>query len=761
VIRYPDEVLRRFVLIALLLVAPAAQAVIVRGKVTDVYGRPLPGSRVQLISLAGGARNAADTISGLDGSYELRTDLAGRFLLLTSPSINAHIFAPQLGRTFYGGRTDLLTIDVALDGVAITPQVSAQTSLTPVPLAQLSTAVTQIDADRLVTEATVLPGLAVVPGGLVVQLGQTGQPAQLYLRGSPVDKVTVDGVAAERLGGGFNLSTLTTSGLSAVASVPAIEVAADANPLKGVDAQAGTLSVTTAGGASLHPVLVYSGDAGNLSTVRNEGVFTVSHSRADALLSFARFNTDNDLPAARIHLVSWAANGGYRISGNTSLRATLRDDVSAVPLASPYDFYQVAPATRLASQNLYGGAVFDTTTTGGWRNRLRYGLARERAEAFNFATPAVGSPVTIRGANGFTASGTAAFLPVPAREDFITDRNEYTYQTGYPFKQYLHGLLTASYEDERGADLTAAQPERLARSHFSVAGSVEFEMRHRFFADASGLVDHASALGWHGAPRMGLTYAAVRQGTRRFRGTTLHLTAATGFSEPSVAESAQIARPAFARSRTFEASIDQSILPRRLTLRAAYFHNQLSHQVETIAAVPLALSNALAYRTQGLASELRLQASPRFSVAGGYTYLAALVEQTAAAAALNPALPGIGIGATTALLGGRPFHRPPNTGFVRAQYNAHALTATVQAAFAGKSDDSTGLVLNPALLLPNRNLSPGFAALDAGLSFNLSHAITLFTQLDNLADSRHIAPLGYLSTPFSARVGVRIRLGRE
>jgi len=39
--------------------------------------------------------------------------------------------------------------------------------------------------------------------------------------------------------------------------------------------------------------------------------------------------------------------------------------------------------------------------------------------------------------------------------------------------------------------------------------------------------------------------------------------------------------------------------------------------------------------------------------------------------------------------------------------------------------------------------------------------ITLYGELDNLLDQRHIAPIGYLSTPFSARAGVRIRLGRE
>jgi hypothetical protein len=37
----------------------------------------------------------------------------------------------------------------------------------------------------------------------------------------------------------------------------------------------------------------------------------------------------------------------------------------------------------------------------------------------------------------------------------------------------------------------------------------------------------------------------------------------------------------------------------------------------------------------------------------------------------------------------------------------------------------------------------------------------LFGQLDNLFDQRRIAPAGYVSTPFVACAGIRVRLGRE
>jgi iron complex outermembrane receptor protein/vitamin B12 transporter len=752
---------RRFTLLFVLLAAIPAHAVIIRGKVTDSLGRPLPGSRVQLISLSEGARNIADTIAGYDGTYELRSSLAGRFLLLTSPAMNTHQIAPQIGNPFYGGRTDLLTIDVALDVSSITQQSSAQPTLLDSPLPQLSDAPAQVEADQLLTRAMGFPELRPTAGAFIVQLGQTGTPAQLYLRGAPVTKTLIDGVSAEQLGGGFNLETISSSGLAAFASTPAVELTPGANPLYTTDAASGELAFQSAIASTFHPTLTYSGDAGTLSTVRNEAIAGIAYSRVDALASFARFNTDNDLPARRIHLITSAANVGYYISANTSLRATARDDVDAAPLPSPFAFYDLAPATKLASQNLIGAFTFETRTTGNWHNLLRYGLVRERSQAYNFATPASGLPVTITGANGYTASGTASFPPLAAREDAVTDRDEYTYQTDYPVAHFLTALLTAQYQDERGADLTAAQTFRLDRSHFSVAASFQGDIRNRLFYAASGFFDHSRQLGTHGAPRLGLTYVPVHPGARRFRGTSLHFTAATGVGEPSVVESELLANPISPRSRNFDATVDQTILPQKLSFRATYFHSQLSHQVETLNLDPLVLSKALAYRTQGLEAELRYQPTSRFLIEGGYTYLASLVERSAASAISNPNLPGIAIGAATALAGARPFHRPPNTGFAAAEYTARAFSASLKATFAGRSDDTTGLLLNPALLLPNRNLSPGYASVDAHFTYNVSHAVVFFTQLDNLLDQRHIAPIGYLSTPFLIRLGLRVRLGRE
>ena len=758
--------LRRLCFFCLLLLTAQAKAVIVRGKVTTSLGAPLAAARVQLIRLDEGARSVADAISGIDGAYEIRTGLSGRFLLLTAPSVLQSSLAPQFGAPFYAGHAEVVTVNIALNTSAITPQASHLQSLMDIPLRQLADPPAQVSADQLLNQAIVIPELRPGPGVFVVEYGQVGAPANLYLRGAPVTQTIIDGVSAEDLGGLFNLSTLTTSGLTANAATPAIELSPDANPLHLLDGQAGTLSLTTPTASTVHPVLTYVGTLGNLSTVRNEAIFSLAHTRSDVRLSFSRLNTDNDLPAARLHLITSSANLGYHISAATSLRATLRDDVDATPLALPFAFYNLQPSGKDTAQNLYSSLTFETATASGWRNLARYGLVRKRAQAEDLSTAVTGLPVTITGANGYVASGIATFLPAPAREDFVTNRDEFTYQTDYSVKSWLTVLAIARYQDERGADLTSTLRQTVERQHLSFAGELRGEVKHRFFYHASGFLDDAAPLGVRGAPSLGLTYVPVRQGQRRFRGTSLHVTAASGLREFTLAE--QIALPgslpgsvAEPRSRTFDASIDQDLIAHKLSLRAGYFHNQFAHQTETLGILPLRLSDSLAYRAQGLELSGHYQPFSRLQILGGYTYLAALVEQSAAAPALNPLFPATPVGVFTALAGARPFHRPPNTGFATAQYTGKAFAASVKATFAGKSDDSTNLYLNQNLLLPNRNLSPGYVSVDANLSYAVASRVTIFGEFDNLLDQREIAPIGYLSTPFGVRAGIRLRLGKE
>ena len=94
------------------------------------------------------------------------------------------------------------------------------------------------------------------------------------------------------------------------------------------------------------------------------------------------------------------------------------------------------------------------------------------------------------------------------------------------------------------------------------------------------------------------------------------------------------------------------------------------------------------------------------------------------------------------------------------------MTAVFTTAFASRSDDSTYLEFQDAnggdsLLLPNRNLDHGYAKVDFGASYQLRSWLGVYGQLENLTDNQHIAPIGFVSLPFSARGGVKLQWGKS
>src|SRR6185312_7156748 len=158
-----------------------------------------------------------------------------------------------------------------------------------------------------------------------------------------------------------------------------------------------------------------------------------------------------------------------------------------------------------------------------------------------------------------------------------------------------------------------------------------------------GAVEKNHLYGIAGTPRIGLAYVPVRPGLRKFRGTRLRASFATGVHEPSLASEFsslytelqqsgnQAAIDAYRvtpiseeRSRTWDLGVDQNILGQKLILKAGYFHNEFSHQIEVVDSTSLtkyfgippsianqlfgAALNSLAFRAQGM--ELEVQYRP-------------------------------------------------------------------------------------------------------------------------------------------------------
>jgi iron complex outermembrane receptor protein/vitamin B12 transporter len=128
--------------VALALASIRANAVIVRGTVTDPLGAAIPGAHVSLIQ---GKTNAGSAITGPDGSFEIRSTASGRFVLLSS----AATFTANISQNFYGGRTDLITRNPTLEIASIVTQVTVTATGIPTPIQQTSSAITLIPFSAL------------------------------------------------------------------------------------------------------------------------------------------------------------------------------------------------------------------------------------------------------------------------------------------------------------------------------------------------------------------------------------------------------------------------------------------------------------------------------------------------------------------------------------------------------------------------------------------------------------------------------------
>ena len=801
-------------LIALLSSAASSRAVIVRGTVTDPLGAAIPGARVQLIQ---GKNVAGSALSGPDGSFEIRSTGSGRFVLLSS----APTFSSGIGQSFYGGRTDVINRNVTLEVASVTAQITVTATGIPTPVQQASSAINLIPFTALQTRVGVVDDLRQSPGVAAFQTGQYGGVGSLFVRGGNPDanKVMIDGITSEDVGGRFDFGTVSSTALDG------FELYRGPNSvLYGSDAGASVVNFTTPRGATLHPILNYSGDAGNFHTWRNEVTVSGTRRRLDYYGAFSRFDSSNSLPLYRYHSSTSAANLGYNFTGSTSLRFTIRNGVSATGTPNAHDFYGVSADGKQSDQDLYSGATIEDRRTK-WHNLVRYGIARKREQLVLFQPSGellmvpsffgdypdyFGNTVTIRGANGYSATGRASFLAgttFPTGNDFASLRDELYFQSDYTFSPHFIGLFGFRYEDERGSSNTAFSRDMTKRTNYQYTLQFQGDFFNRIFYSLGGAIVRNDLFGTAGTPRFGLAYVPVRPGNGFFHGTKLRANASTGVQEPSLSNefnslykqlsdagasdliAAYNVRPIEAlRSRTFDAGIDQNILNQTLVLKAGYFHNQFSHQLDFVDPGTLktvfgidttkanlfgALLNTLAYRAQGFEGELQFAPTPHIFMRAGYTYLASLVEQSFSTDAIangtlneNPNLPGIPIGSSYPLVGQRPFRRPPQTGFFAAQYTTTKFSAALKGAFSSRSDDSTFLSFADAnggntLLLPNRNLDYGFAKLDAYGTYAVNRHVTVFAELGNLLSQQHIGPIGYPSLPFTFRTGLKLRAGGD
>ena len=354
----------------LLACAIAAHAVIVRGTVTDPLGAVVAGARVQLIQ---GKQVAAVAFTDPNGTFEIRSTESGRFILLTS----AATFTPAIGQDFYGGRTDVVTRNVTLEIATVTAQVSVTATGIPTPIQQISSAVTLIPQSDLATRVGIVDDLRQAPGVVVVQTGQYGGVTSLFVRGgnSTANKVLIDGVPANDVGGIFDFGTVSSTGLDRPRTLSRPQLRPLRHRRRSLRRQ------------PRNPARQLPAPRAQLLRRRRQLPHLPQRGRplrrleqARLLRSFQPLRHLQRPPRDRFHSATSVANLGYNITANTQARFTIRNAVSATGLPQAHDFYGISADGKQADQDIYSGLTLGNRLEGNWHNLVRYGIARKREQ---------------------------------------------------------------------------------------------------------------------------------------------------------------------------------------------------------------------------------------------------------------------------------------------------------------------------------------------------------------------------------------------
>jgi len=675
-----SRVMRRTVAALLfVLLATVDHAASIRGVVTDATGAKVTGASVSLVS---NGTVVASSVSSSDGSFQLATGSAGRFFLVVTAKSFRQLQTPD----FYAGQLDSIERNLVLEPAWVRESIVVTATGAPTPQPQTSESTTVLSPVDLALRTDFVSALRLMPGAQVVQGGQLGSQTSLFVRGGDSDdnKILLDGVDAGDLGNQIDFGPLSTT------AVESAEVyrGPDAN-LFGAGAETSVVSLTTPHGTTSFPSLLFEGDAGNLSTSREQLQVAGAHKKLDYLGAFSWLQSANDLPNDEYHVATTAANLGWALNSDTQIRATLHYGVDGVGDPNTWDFHHVADDATQKDQNIFLSASIDNQTTASFHNVVRYGLTRKREQYdlwhpsgtfqsysnYCFAPAYLGDTVTITGANGYSATGQAVLDcagSYPERSQQVNNRDHASYQGDITITPPLSGLVGFQYENERGSEPGSSYYIPVARTNYFVPLAVHGDFKQRFFYTLGGSLEHYSLFGFQTSPRAGVSYYLLRPRSGVLSGTRILFNFGKAIREPKLADQdeslydflatynpsaiqtlhiGQLAAPTM---RTYEGGVEQSFLSQHIIFKASYFHNEFGKEIEYVGLdlIPELLPNLTpaqqatlegilqanfayeltinseAFRAQGVETSVESGIGRNLFLRGGYTYLDAVIQRS-------------------------------------------------------------------------------------------------------------------------------------
>jgi vitamin B12 transporter len=781
------------------------------GRVLDPRGAAVANADVTLVR---DAKPVSATHTNQEGLFEFSVPDPGRYTI----NVQASGFQKQDTSPVFVGAGATVNLDVFLQIGSLSQKIVVSATGLEMPDSEVGASVSVIDHAQLndLNKLDLLEALRTVPGIQVLQSGQRGGTTSVSIRGgsmtsSAFNKVLVDGIPMNDIGGSIEFGNISSSG------VERVEIFRGGNSvLYGTDALAGVLNITTPRGERTTPEISYSVNGGNFGTYQNDVSLAGAFHQFDYFSEFSRFDTKNGLPNDAFHNGTYAGNFGWAVNGSTEVRFTLRH--TTVDLGDPnaLNFYGVPDSSSQKQQDTYWGVALQNQTAEHWHNLVRFASTQLN---FQFATPSpsgfpfagnfLGDTVTILGANGYSVTGQAILDfagTYPQTFNSNTARRSIYAQSGYDFLPNLTAVLGFRYEHEDGFTSSQGSTSPANRNNFSYFAEGHGSLWRRLYATAGVGLDDNAVFGFAATPRVSLAYY-LREPTAGtfFSDTKLSFNFGKGIKEPSIFDAgfslysvlSQLSQgPALIsqfgispigpeRSTTLDFGVSQAFWNRRARLGVNFFHNRFYDLTEFLPsnALPLlgfpqdivntvaasgpggAMVNSSSYRAIGAEVQLEVDPGHGWRLGGNYTYLNPVVTQSFSSTPFfNPAFPGIPIGLASPLVGSRPFGMAPHSGGLYVDYERRRFGGEVSGYFVTRQDDSTFLTdsfFGTSMLLPNRDLNPSYQKIDVNGRYSINAALTLFVSIENLFNERYTAAFGFPALPLAFRAGMKLRIGRD
>jgi vitamin B12 transporter len=694
------------------------------GVVTDPHGAAIVGARVSAEPVSTES-TAAHGISANDGQFSL-TLAPGKYRLTIAR--DSFATAQQEINLVVGESREIdirLTLEPLSSKVVVTAQalpLDAESSPAPV------TILTHEQIEQRV--ATSLPDLlAMQPGFSLGRTSAEGGTASLFLDGgnSNYTKVLVDGVPANQPGGLIDFSNFTLDNIDKIEIVHGAESA-----LYGSDAMDGVIQIFTHRGTTRIPEFTAFADGGNFDTGHGGAELSGLLGRFDYSAGVSDLETSGQGPNDAFRNRTLSGNFGWRISDTARISLSLRDTDSQAGTPGQTLLQPANLTDTISYQNFYSGLHAEFATGSHWQHQVSGTELYSREFNFDPSFPSF----------------------------YQYNRAAFTGQSTYLIRAFA---FTAGYEYEVENGFLSDVGIHERRNNQAGFFDARWQPIARLTLNAGARAEDNANFGTKVVPRVGASYALrIAQGA--LGDTRLRASYGLGIVEPRFDQSFGT-DPCYPgnpnllpeQSWTLHAGFEQKLASDRVRVTMDYFDSSFRDIVSFagLSAPPPGCSqteftaegagtyfNTDLARSRGASLSTEARISRWLTASGNYTY-----DPTRVLAAPNAFDP-------SEIPGNRLLRRPVNSGNLMLNAAFKRMNWNVSGYFTGRRTDSD-------FLGDGITSNAGYALLNLGGSYNLSHGVSFYGRIANLANKQYQEALGYPALGREFRIGVKYTTRHE